>query len=226
MTVMSAWTALRKSVSEVLLVLASPSIGFSRYSEQPSLLPAYTVNMMVSLIVSLIVLPTTLNLLHISQGGSSSAGVPPFMLRGAAIGGSILSSLALPWIHGFFIGLTAMFFGQFVGGGVKLWQYMGMVGLARIPASLGSMVQATLLTRASSLEEMTSVTLSMAALADSSHPWVKAVLMSLNPFELWYLMLVAVGFSALHRLSAKGGLPLSLSLYVWGVLTSGWALGD
>lgn len=196
-------------------VLTDPTRTFKSLGENPPVFPGYLVQMLVGLVATAVVLPKTLDAAATQLAAS---GTPPEALVigkwSGAIGG-VLGNLAQPWIVGLVVSLLALMVGQFLGGGVSFRAYFGMIGYARIPLALNVLLSSLLASRAESLEQMATMSLSPAAFlpADSSM-LLRAFLTTLNPFDLWYYILLAIGFAILHKVKPVKGVALSFILYV------------
>lgn len=196
-------------------VLADPVRTFRSLGENPPIFPGYLLQMLVGLIATVVILPKTL---HSVAAQLAASGAPPESLVigkwSGAIGG-FLGNLAQPWIVGLVVSLLALMVGQFLGGGVSFRAYFGMIGYARIPLALNVLLSSLLASRAESLEQMATMSLSPAAFlpADSSM-LLRAFLTTLNPFDLWYYILLAIGFAILHKVKPVKGVALSFILYV------------
>lgn len=211
----SPWAALYKLIWE-------PGATFTALRERMPVLPGYLLSMVVMGIALAFTLPTTMNLtmdLLAKQPGYTPQAMQ--IARTFGMVGGIAAAVATPWIAGLLVAALAMFFGQFQGGGVSFRNYLGMAGLARVPLALGALVQIPLSMQAKTLQQMQSMTVSLAALvpADAS-PFLKAVAGSINPFDIWYYALLAIGFASLHKAKPAKALWLVLCVYILVLLVA------
>jgi hypothetical protein len=199
-------------------VFTAPVRTFRSLGDHPPILPPYVAAMVAGLLVVIAVvqvLPSTLA----SRG---MAGAPA---SAVAIGAAFVAVPLLlgPWGVGAFDAWIAGQVGRSLGGGVPFAAYFGMIGYARLPVFVGS-----LLTAVTSIwvKEFPSSLAFLVPKGSSTLLW--ALLNSLRPFDVWYYCLLAVGFSTLHktRLSRAVWFPLtlyglSLTFEVLKVITRG-----
>lgn len=196
-------------------VLMDPARTFQSLGASPPIWPGYLFQMVSGLIAAGLVLPTALDAVTAQLAAS---GAPP---EAVAIGkwsgavGGLLGNLAQPLIAGVVVSLLALLVGQFMGGGVSFRAYFGMIGYARVPAAISVLLGSLLASRAETMEQMATISLSPAALlsSEASAP-LRAFLTTLNPLDIWYYILLATGFAALHKVKPVKGAALSLILYV------------
>ena len=190
------WTA-------VMRVFDAPGQVFQYLAEQPVLLPPYAVSTALGAVATAISLPVTFRLME-----------SEFALRGLQSGsvitnwiyvGGVIGALIGPFLAGLFI--SALLFGMlWIGGqGVTFKGIFCILGYARLPLSVGILINAFLITHATSSAQVKQMSLSAAALAPSgAPPVVTGFLSTLAPFDLWYLALVALGTAAVtHRPVSK-----------------------
>jgi hypothetical protein len=86
------------------------------------------------------------------------------------------------------------------GQAVTFKSVFSVVGYARIPLSIGGLINALLITRASNAAQVSQFSLSAAALAPGgTAPLVTGFLSTLAPFGLWYFVLITLGVAAVTR---------------------------
>lgn len=196
------WSALYR-------VLTDPWTTFQRLGEKPPILPSYLAQMIGSLVAAIATIPLTLQVVTDQLAAMPPDQVPAGfagMMRNFAIGGAVVQAAVMPWLAGLVIALVATFMAQFTGARVGFRAYFGMVGYARVPLVINSIIQGLLLTRASTLSEAMNMSLSLAAfLPTDSNIFVSSLLSLVNPFSIWYYVLLAFGFAALHQTPPKKG---------------------
>ncbi len=205
------WTALYR-------VLTAPTETFRDIAERPPIIPGYLLQIVALAAMVFVTLPLAMQVQEQMMLQTGEEGALSF-IRAVAIATGAVEVLTLPWLQGLVLALVALFFGQFVGGGATFRQYFGMVGYAKVPLAVGMLIQAPLMAQAGSLSDLQHITLSAAALVPpDASVYLRFALMSLNPFALWYLALMAIGFAALHRTRWTRSLPLVITLFVVGTL--------
>lgn len=201
--------------TSVWSVLMDPARTFQSLGASPPILPGYLFQMVLGLIAAVLVLPMVLDTVTAQLAAS---GTPPEALaigRWSGAVGGILGNLAQPLIAGVVVSLLALLVGQFMGGGVSFRAYFGMIGYARVPVAISVLLGGLLASRAETMEQMATVSLSPAAFLSSDSSFLlRAFLTTLNPLEIWYYILLATGFAALHKVKPIKGAALSLILYV------------
>jgi len=214
------WTALCR-------ILTDPWITFQRLGDKPAILPGYLAQMAGSLILSIFTIPLSLQVTADQLAQMPPEQIPAgyeAMLRNITIGGTVAQGLVTPWITGLFIAALATFMAQFTGASVGFRSYFGMVGYARVPLVINAVIQGLLLTRASTLSEAMTMSLSLAAfLPADSNIFVSSLLGLVNPFGIWYYVLLAFGFAALHHTPPKKGWTFAgaiVALNIVGTLIS------
>lgn len=195
----SPWGALVRVITE-------PKATFDALGEKPPIFPGYLVQMLAAGISVAVTLPLSMKLMD------SMFAAQGFPAQAMAIGkwtgiiGGVIGALAGPWVIGVLLALLAMFFGQFMGSTVKFPEYLGMIGYARIPLAIHTVIASALAAQAQSIQEMADKSLSLAVfLPAGASPVTKTLLGALNPFDLWYFVLLAIGFASMHKARpAKG----------------------
>lgn len=208
----SPWTA-------TIGVLTNPIPALQAVAEKPRVWPGYLVQSVVTLLAVAITLPKTMEL-TMQQLGS----VPGPAVIGGVIAG-IIGALASPWLIGLLVALVAKLIGSFYEREVPFRAYFSMLGYARIPTAIGSSLASLMVLSVGSFEATKQLSLSPAVFVPNGTPLVRAFLLTLNPFDLWTLALVAVGFAAIHRMQPARGASLSVALYLVGFVFSFIGLG-
>jgi len=209
----SPWKALVRVITE-------PAATFEAFSGRIPIFPGYLIQMLFSLGGTLMLLPASLAL--VERTLVNTPNYTPQLLqtsRISAIIGGIAAALIVPWVAGLVVALLATFFGQFQEERVPFTSYLGMVGYARMPVAFASLLAGILGLALG--EKALSVSISLAALLPAgSNAMLRTVLNSVNPFDIWYYCVLAIGFGKLHRAPAKKGLGLVVALYVITLLFS------
>lgn len=199
-------------------VLTEPTQCFRCLVQRQAILPPFLIHMAAPTVV-LIMLPRSIASVkeHVA-----AIGAPPEVVdlgMWADIIGSIFSILITPWTSALFVALLAMVFGFFQSGGVRYSAYLSLVGYARIPLALGVLLEGATMTLATILGAENYIGMNLAAFAsENTNPYITAVLTTLNPFEIWYFVLLSIGVGTLHKGKVTTGVILSLVLYTAGLL--------
>lgn len=203
-----------KPLDAIASVLVDPTRTFISLADRPRILPVYLVHMAVSILGVALLTPLTL-----AQAANylADAGAPhqaPMEAKWIAIVSGLLGAMAGPWLSGLLVSLIAALFGEFLGGGIGIRSYLTMVGYARLPLLLGSVLQTLLVLWSGSLREAEVFSLSLAVfVGDEVSPALRALLGTLNPFGIWYFVLLGVGLSAFHGVQPGKGKWFALTMY-------------
>jgi len=203
----SAW-------ANVWRVLVNPAQGMAAVAESLALWPGYLVQMAAMLVTMALLMDKTL---AESMDKLAAAGIPPEAMGVAKLTGvitSLVMALAMPWVGGLMTGLVLRVIGLFHGSTATFRSYMALCGYARIPSVLGSVLAAVLALPASTIQEANRVSVSLAALAPNATGFARAFLSSLNPFELWSLALIVIGYAAVNRFKPAKGMAVGIVLYL------------
>jgi hypothetical protein len=211
----------------IVRVIYEPTATFQAFAGRVPIFPGYFAQMLLGLTGFIMLIPMTLRVLE-----QTVLNNPMYTPELAAISkwtglvGGGFGVLVAPWLAGLVTALIAMFFGQFQEERVGFTSYLGMLGYARMPLLISSLLGATLTLAMG--DTATQFNLSLAALAPQGAPaMLTAFLGTLNPFTAWYYFVLATGFGALHRGKAAKGVALVITLYVINLLLSlgGAAIG-
>jgi hypothetical protein len=218
----SGWAALGT-------VLTDPWKTFASFGERPPILPGYLVQMILALFPLLMTMGLALDL---AAQQVASQGLPPVagVAKMGAIIGMVIGGVASPWIAGLFVSLIALLWGRAESTPVQFGGYFGMVGFARLPVVIGGFLQGLLLMNAQSIADLQNKSISVAVLLPTdASPYLKAFATTLNPFDFWYYLLLAMGFAALHKRPAIKGVGLAVTVYglslLFTVVSAGWGIG-
>lgn len=198
----------------ILRVITEPGATFASFSERVPIFPGYLAQMLAGVIGLILTLPVTMRVLE-EQLMTNPTFTPEMLTvsKWSGIIGGAFGVLALPWLAGLIVALLAMFFGQFQEERVPFTSYLGMVGYARVPLVLGSLLSSVLVAFLG--KQAATLNLSLAVLApEGSSLMLKSFLGTFSPFGIWYYCVLAIAFGALHRGKATKGLGLVLTLYV------------
>lgn len=182
------WTA-------VVRVLDAPGQVFRYLVERPALLPPYIIGTLIGAVATAISLPVTLKFME-SEFAARGLQASPTLLAWASAGGALGGVLG-PLLGGFFT--SALVFGilWMVGQEVTFRGIFSIIGYARLPLSVGLLINGLLIMSATSTDQIRQISLSAAVFASSSvPPFFTAFLSTLAPFDLWYFALVTLGVSA------------------------------
>lgn len=219
----SPWAALYQTLTE-------PAATLRSLADRPRfpILPAYLVAMILGVAGMLILLPMTLDLQAELMAQNPMPGPGFELVKWMTIITSVLTILAAPWLTGLIVAGIAAFVGQFAGGGVPFRAYFGMAGYARIPVLIGGLIQSALAIPADSFEALQKVSLSPAVFFPEPNIYISTLLATLNPFIIWYYVLLAIGFGVLHQVKPIRGIWLVAVLYVLstGITLATAALGS
>lgn len=202
---LSGWSALGES-------LWSPARMFSVLAEKSWIWPPYLTQMVLGAAGAILILNTGV----IEKSIDAPAGIQTAGKLGGLLGGTLT-----PWVAGLVVAAIAALIGLLMGGGVRYSTYLAMVGYARLPYAIGGLIQSALVATSKSATALTSVSLSPAAMLPAgTNSLLHGFLATLNPFDLWYLALLAIGMAALHRKPVSKGIPLAATLYGVGLIFS------
>lgn len=215
-TPLSGWRALSR-------VLTDPVETFKRLGAQPPVAPAYIVQMIVGAVVFALSLKFTIaafdQQLALAASQPNAQATPP-ELMGWIKWGSIafygVIAVAGPWLVGMILSFIMTFFGQFQGGGVPLKAYLGMIGYARMPLMISSLIGGIYMGATGKALDLSLGIL----LSPEASPWLKGLLSMLNPFGLWYYGLLATGFAALFGQPPRKGVTMAVVLFLLGTLVT------
>ncbi|HYF78796.1 MAG TPA: YIP1 family protein [Symbiobacteriaceae bacterium] len=211
----------------IVRVIYEPTAMFQEFNGRVPIFPGYFAQMLLGLISFIMLVPMTLRVLE--QTMLSNPMYTPELAaisKWSGLVGGGFAILVTPWLAGLLTALIAMFFGQFQEERVGFTSYLGMLGYARMPLIISSLLGAALTLAMG--DTATQFNLSLAALAPQGAPaMVTALLGTLNPFTAWYYFVLATGFGALHRGKAAKGVALVVTLYALNLLFSlaGAAIG-
>ncbi|HYG57757.1 MAG TPA: Yip1 family protein [Symbiobacteriaceae bacterium] len=215
----SPWGAL-------LQVITEPTRTFERFHGRPAILPGYLLQMVLSMIGFALMYPVTMAMV---EQQITLQGAPPEQMALAKTAGMVTGltgALVAPWIAGLLVSLLAMFFGQFHRGEATFTGYFGMVGYARIPMALATLLQSILVAVVG--QQGMTMSLSLAVLApDTVSPYLKTILGAVNPFSIWYYILLAIGFGVLNRTRPAKATTMVVTLVILNLLVAmvGVAIG-
>jgi hypothetical protein len=207
--------------SALYQVMTEPSATFRALAERPAILPPYLLQMAVGVIAFLAVWPITLAAAMDQVSKVPNASPASLQtIRIVSLVAGLGQALAAPWIAGLIVAGIAAFLGQFYGGSVGFKAYFSMAGYARSPLAVSGLINAAMLTGAATLQQVQSMSVSLAVFAPDASPYIKGILATINPFDIFYYVLLAIGFGALQRLKPAKGAPLAVGLYVLGLVMS------
>ncbi|HWI60260.1 MAG TPA: YIP1 family protein [Symbiobacteriaceae bacterium] len=207
----SPWKALFRVITE-------PEATFREFGGRVPILPAYLTLMVIGLAVALIQMPLALQAAEETM--LQSPAYTPEMATLGKVSGMVtlfLAALAGPWIAGVITAGLSIFFGQFQEERVTFGSYLGMVGYARMPLAVAQLLSGILVLVLG--KQALNLNLSVAALApEGTGLMLKTFLGTIGPFGIWYYIVLAIGFGALHRGKASRGVGLVATLYIGGTL--------
>ncbi|HLN64738.1 MAG TPA: YIP1 family protein [Symbiobacteriaceae bacterium] len=207
----SAWGAIFRIITE-------PEATFRSFGEHLPILPGYLVQMGLSLVMALLMLPATLAMVEQQLATMPQASpINPGVMKMIQAGSVLFSALITPWLAGVFTALLALFIGQFQGGARNFTQYMGLVGYSRLTLALGSVVQGLIIFLTGKIQMSNAI--SLAAFApEGASPYLTGFLGAFNPFSFWYWAVMAIGFGVLHKGTWKKGISLVVIMFILSVL--------
>lgn len=190
-------------------ILVDPWTTFQRLGEKPAILPGYLMQLVGSVILAVAMIPLTLQMIADQMAQAPAGQMPPGFdatMRIWTIVGIVGQAVVMPWLTGVVLAAVATFVAQFTGENAGFRAYFGMIGYARLPLAINAVIQGLLLTQASTLEDAMTMSLSVAAfLPADTNIFVSSLLSMINPFGIWYYVLLAFGFAALHQTPPKKG---------------------
>lgn len=201
-------------------VLTDPRRTFDRLGSQPPIAAAYLFHMVVIALVFVLTIGSQMEVLDqaMSQAASNpNAQMPPEamgIMRWIGLGTGAFFAVASPWLIGLIVTLIGLFVAQFSGGGLSFRSLFGMFGYAYIPSAVASVLGGVWL---GATGQMLNLSLSVVAPPDTS-PAVRALLGMINPFTIWYYVLLAIGFASLLRRPSARGWALPTALFLLSAL--------
>lgn len=207
----SAWGALVRVITE-------PAATFEAFGERVPILPGYLVQMLLSLVMTLLMLPATFAMVEQQLAAMpQTSPINPGVMKMIQGGSVLFGALITPWLAGVFTALLALFIGQFQGGARNFSQYMGLIGYSRITLALGGIVQGVIIYLTGNVQMSTAI--SLAAFApEGASPFLTGLLGVFSPFTLWYYAVLAIGFGVLHKGTWKKGLSLVVIMLILSAL--------
>lgn len=206
--------------SGMLKCLTNPTAAFAHLADHPKppFLLAYLVAGLLPLPFFFITFNLTQSLLEQGAVQSPAPELQSAIMATAMVSGAI-GLIFGPMISGLIYTLVAMLAGLFVGGGVGFRRYYSMIAYASLPSAIGSFIQGLLSLNATSLEDVQRVSLGLGVLLpEGSNKVLVALVNTLNPFTLWWLLVGTIGFAALHRTKVARGAVFSGILYAFSLL--------
>lgn len=202
----------------ILRVIHEPAALFEEFDGRVPIFPGYLVQMLLGLVSLALTLPLSLRV--VEQASALNPVATPEVLaigKWAAVAFGALGVLIAPWLSGLLVGLIALFFGQFQEDRVPYPAYLGMMGYARLPLALSSLVGAIITAVAG--EKAVGISLSLATLLPAGGSVILAsIAASITPFSIWYYWLLAVCFGTLHHERPGRGAAFALTLYIINLL--------
>ncbi|MFZ5815305.1 MAG: YIP1 family protein [Bacillota bacterium] len=201
---LSPWRALWSVVTD-------PIATFGRLGPRPAIFPAYLLQMVAGLAGFVLSYPYLMQL--IEQGAAAAPGTSPEQVaftKMTALTGGLVSAVAAPWVAGLLVSLVALFMAQFQGGSLPFSAFFGMVGYARLPLVIATLLGGLWVRLLGQPLDISPGAL----LSAEASPVLKAALGTLNPFGLWYYALLAIGFAALHQKPPAKGAAFALLLFL------------
>lgn len=213
----SSWGAL-------ISVLTDPVTTFQGLAQRAPILPPYLLSMVATVSVVLLTMEMQLQL---QADAFAKQGVEPPPTALIMIPG-VLFAAAMPWLAGLLVAFIAWLFGKFQQTEVRFGAYMSMAGYAAIPSLIGGLIQGGMIMFANDATQAMKMSLSPAVFVPDADLMVKAFLQSINPFDIWHYILMAVGFAALHRIKPVRGAAFAVTYYllVLGFVLAGAKIGQ
>lgn len=213
--------------SRLFRVLVSPGKAMAEAAEDPAVLPPYLIWMLAYAVAVVGVVLFKMDdfvaaALQQVQGADAPAeqleavrAMMPYIVLGTA-----LLSLLQPWIGGLYYALLMMFFGSFTGEAGRFKQYFSVAGYAAMPAVLSTLLGAPLTLSATSLEQMQQIGFHLGVLVPEASGALFGLLRAFDLFGIWSLVLVVLGYAAIHRMPPARAAWVGVFFFVVRALTS------
>lgn len=206
-------------------VLWEPGRTFAQLRERPAILPPYVV-LMVASSVSGLMMSGKLSEFTLRAMQSSGQLTPEMAVRMSKVGviSGVIAATLSPLLIGAIVAGVLALAGLFVGGQARFKQLMSLVGHAYLPVMVLGALLKSLLIRGAPVEDVMLVNTSLASFLPREQfgTWLYRIASLLDPFALWSLALLVIGFAAVNRWSTRKAanviVPLWLVVTVAGLL--------
>lgn len=121
----------------------------------------------------------------------------------AAYGVAFLRGLLIPWFKGLVFSGVLVLLSVILGNDAKYRAHLSVTGYALLPSAFGNLIAGLFLARSESIDLAGKVALSAATFFPGQSGLVAGILRGLDPFELWTIYLLVMGFSVLSRRSPQ-----------------------
>lgn len=208
----------------LVAVLVRPGQAFAALCERPYLLAPYATLGAATVVASALVFEKSVALAarFLAASGALSPEAAAHMARVSVLVGTALGAFA-PLVQGMLTASLLYLAGLLTGGEARWLELVSAVGYASLPSAAGWLVTG-LLRAAVPAAEMPLVTTSAAAFLPREQfgsPTYRLLLL-LDPFALWSLGLLVVGYATINRLGR--GRAAAVVVPVWLVLGLLYAL--
>ncbi|MFO7172463.1 MAG: Yip1 family protein [Bacillota bacterium] len=198
--------------SRLVRVLTSPGKAMAEVAEDPAVLAPYLTWMLVSTAVMLLVFllkreEFVAAAIRQLEDRFAAMGVPEEQLEVAKASvpanlmvGALAGGLISPWLGGLYYALVMLLFGNFTGQAGKFKQYLSVAGYAAMPVVVGSVLRVPLMMAATSQEAALQAGYHLGGLVPGASGALAGFLMTFDLFGIWSLILVVLGYAAIHRM--------------------------
>lgn len=198
-------------------VILEPGRTFAHLRERPALLAPYAVLTAASLLAGILMAGKTSEFAvrAMQASGQVSAEIAARMGKVVLISGMVGAALS-PLLMGAIAAGVLALAGLFVGGQARFKQLMSLVGYAYLPVMVPGTLLKSLLIRGAPVEDVMLVSTSLAAFLPREQfgTWPYRVASLLDPFALWSLTLVVIGFAAVNRFPARKAAAVIVPLWL------------
>ena len=207
-------TAALKAVPGVML---DPRGTFGRLKETPFVLVPLLTLALVNCVYTIITLPKVKEL-AMQQIELAGGGVPAEQMEVAlkaitwgAPAGAVLTAAAAPLA----IALVLLLVGQFVEGDAPFRALVSLVAYAQMPSLLKGLA-VTIISLGTPAQEMQNITTSLALILprEQAGSVIYRLLSFADPFSLWGLYLMVVGYAAFNSFAMKKSAKIIIGLYL------------
>lgn len=206
-------------------VLLEPARTFARLRERPPVLVPYGVLTVASLLSGVLMAGRMSELAL--RAMPASGQVPPEMaarVSKVALMTGIIGAALSPLLIGAIVAGVLALAGLFIGGRASFKQLMSLAGYASLPVMVPGALLKALLIRGTPVEDVMRVSTSLAVLLPREQfgTWPYRFASLLDPFALWSLALVVIGFAVANRFPVRKAatvvVPLWLAVGLIGIL--------
>ncbi len=206
-------------------VILEPGRTFAYLRERPALLAPYAVLTVASLLAGVLMAEkmSAFAAQAIRASGQVPAETAAQMSKIGMISG-IIGAAVSPLLLGVIVAGVLALAGLFVGGEARFKQLMSLVGYAYLPVMVPAALVKALLVRSVPVEDVMLVSTSLASFLPREQfgTWPYRVASLLDPFTLWSVTLVVIGFAVMNRFTTRKAAAVIVPLWLVVSLIGMW----